>query len=209
MRKLGITQVAIGGLLGLALLAAPANAQRPLILVGGLNMATVEGDDVDEIDSRRGIFFGVGTGLALSPSISVSPFVAYVQRGFESEDGVVEANITYIDVPVFLGVSVPLGETFSLSLSAGPRISFNLGCELEGEGISIDCNEFEEIGSDPESIDFGLIGDVGLGFALSPTMNLGIGAGYDMGMNDVFADIEAKHRAPFFYAALSFLMGGA
>jgi len=207
MRKYGWSQTALAALLGLAVLAGPAAAQRPLIFVGGLNMSNVEGDDADDLDSRTGFFVGVGTGFSLSPTVGISPFVVYTERGFESADGEGSAKITYIDVPVFLGVAVPLGETLSLSLSAGPRVSFNLGCDLEEGDLSVDCADVSELG-EPESIDYGVIGDVGLGFVLSPTLNLGIGAGYDLGLADVFDQFDAKHRSPFFYAALSFIMGG-
>jgi len=210
MRKYGWTQAALAALLGFAAPAGPVEAQRPLIVAGGLTMSTIGGDDVndEEVESRTGFFVAVGTSFALSPTLSISPFVGYTERGWESPDGEAEVKVTYIDVPVMLGLAVPLGETFGLNISAGPRVSFNLGCDFEGEGVSVECDAFEEIGVEPESIDFGVLGDVGLAFQISPTVGLGVGAGYDLGLIDVFEDISATHRGPYFYVGLSFLMGG-
>ncbi len=138
-------------LLGLTLPAAPAEAQFPLTFAAGPVFATISGDDVgDDVESETGFFVAVGTAIPVSgETVALAPFVGYTQRGWKEPDG--EGQLTYIDVPVFLSAGFPLAGTTTFSVSAGPRVSFQLSCEFEESGGgSVDCPEDEE-----KSLDFG------------------------------------------------------
>ena len=134
--------------------------------------------------------------------VALAPFVGYTQRGWKEPDG--EGQLTYIDVPVFLSAGFPLAGTTTFSVSAGPRVSFQLSCEFEESGGgSVDCPEDEE-----KSLDFGLLGDVGLGFELSASRFLAVGVGYDLGLTDIFETTSGKNRGIYVYAGLTVLVGG-
>lgn len=204
MRKYGMIEAVLAILSGLAVFAGAAQAQRPLIIVGGLNFAEIEGDDFGDTDTRTGFRLALGSPFVLSPRLAITPFVAFTERGYDS--GNVSAKITYIELPVVLDVAVPLGETFSLNLSVGPRLGFNVGCQIETVNSSFQCDGLPGVG-DPETIDYGVIGGAGLGLAISPRLDLGIGAGYDVGFADVFTQLDGRHRGPLLYAALTIRSG--
>lgn len=187
-------------LLELTLPAAPAEAQFPLTFAAGPLFATVSGADVE---SETGFFVAVGTAIPVSGgTVALTPFVGYTQRGWKEPDG--EGKLTYIDVPVFLGARFPLAGTTTFNVSAGPRVSFQLSCEFEESGgSSEDCPEDEE-----KSLDFGLLGKVGLRFELSASRFLAVGVSYDLGLTDIFETTSGKNHGIYVYGGLTVLVGG-
>lgn len=174
-----------------ALLAAPTtdlHAQVPLTVVAGPTLMTISSDEF-ETSSTLGFFVGAGASFSLNETVSVSPFLAYVQKGAEFSDGSI-GSYDYIEVPVLFGISLPVGESDrSVQFSAGPEIGFQINCDEDG----FDCTEF----SDHKGTEFGLVASVGL----TVNESLGVGGGTNIGLTDLFDGLNYKTRN--FYLFLS------
>jgi hypothetical protein len=190
----------------LVLAAAPAEAQRPIEFVGGVTFSKPSGDDVSDVDTKSGIFFAVGLPFMVSPAVTVTPYLSYIQRGWKEDDQTV--SFAYLDVPVFFGIGFPLGTSAGLSIGAGPKLAIRLSCEQEmtDSGETADCND---VGNEIKGTDFGVIGGAGIGFQVSPTVGIGAGGAADASLTD-FSDIyAAKHRTFYLFASVSIVLGGA
>lgn len=206
MRRAHLGGAVMAGAMGLLLTAGQAQAQFPLAIVAGPTFANVSTDGFDT-SSRTGFFAGLGTMLSLGETVGVAPYVSFVQKGaqFASDSG--EDVYSYIEIPVLLSVGVPVGETVGLQLSAGPQVAFNIKCNEKVPGQpDYDCKEYNDYNG---STEFGLVGSVGLRFPVGSS-TLGIGAGYDLGLTDVFSDIPGgyKNRAFFIAGSYGVQLGG-
>lgn len=84
----------------LVLMVVGAQAQATFGLKGGLNYATIGGDDTDEVDGRFGYHFGGMASFGLTESVFLQPEVVLSLQGasqnFMSETYF--SNLTYINV---------------------------------------------------------------------------------------------------------------
>ncbi len=191
---------------GLLLAAGRVQAQVPLDIVAGPAFTTVSTDEFDT-SSRTGFFAGIGTMFQVGETFAIRPYVTYVQKGakFASDDG--EDIYGYVEIPVFLSTAFPLSETVDLGVSLGPQLAFNIKCNetVPGEP-DYDCKNYDDYGG---STEFGVVGSVGLQFPVG-TSTLGVGAGFDLGLKDVFKDIQGgyKNRALFLFVGYGLSLGG-
>jgi hypothetical protein len=116
-------------LLVMAVTATTARAQG-ITLKGGLSYGNVSNTGVlpGTVQGRTG--FAAGLSLVSTQRlIGVGVEALYAQRGVESSTGTSSRKLDYIDVPVFLRVSIPMPVTpFAY---AGPQASFELRCRTE------------------------------------------------------------------------------
>ena len=173
-------------------IALPAKAQVKLGVIGGINIANLNGEDEDrtkiDFSSRTG--FGIGGVLDLPMSTNVALHVEpmYLQKGaeFDLSDqdlGTAKATVkaAYLEVPVF--VKVALGSSTARPyLMAGPTIGFNLsstfGLSAAGLNAEMDANPVIK------STDFGL------GFGAGVDIPIGantffVEGRYALGLSDV------------------------
>ena len=190
-------------LLLVGFLAKPAEAQLPLFVAAGPTFTSLSGDGVpDDFGTKTGFFVSVGTAIPIGDGpLAIRPFVGFTKRGGSGEvDEDEHLDLGYIDVPVFVGAGFPIGRGTELNVGAGPRISFQVSCQLEDGDQSEDCEE-------NESLDYGLLGDVGVRYAISPTTSIGVGAGYDLGLAEIFSDVDVKNRGFYIRATASLVVG--
>lgn len=185
-------------LLILVFAPAQAQAQTPIHFVAGPNLGTISSDEFDEAESKIGIFAAVGTSFMLSENVSLSPYVGYVQKGaeFNGED----ASYDYIEIPVLLGTSFPVGETMAWSVFGGPQFGFQINCDEGG----FDCTEF----TNHKGTEFGAILGTGLSFPVSETGALAVSLGADLGLSDLFDELDYKTRTYFLSLQYSTTLGG-
>lgn len=176
-----------------------AAAQQPLHIVGGVNLGNISSDEFSGSSTSVGFFAGVGTSFMLSDQISVSPYVAYVQKGaeFDSET----ASYDYIEIPVFLGVAVPVGESgTTFNVFGGPAIGFQINCDEGG----FDCTEFD----DHKGTEFSVVGGAGLAFPMGESGSLGVSVGADIGLTDLYDTVSYKTRTFWASIGYTFMVGG-
>ena len=157
---------------------------------GGVNFATVTGEDFDSPDSRTSFHVGALVEIPVSDMFSVQAEALYSGKGFdydfEGPDGdKAEFQLDYIDVPVLAKIYITEG----LSIEAGPQVSFLINEEIDynpnSDSGDIDLN-------DAESIDFGLAG----GLSFQTNMGLFATGRYAMGFSDIYKDVDV-HNSTF------------
>jgi len=143
----------------------------------GANFASLNGDDVDDIDGRTSFHVGGVANIGITELFSVQPELIYSSQGFSADDtdGDVSVNLDYINVPIM--ADFELAEGFSLQ--GGPQIGFNISSKIDFDG---DKEDIEDI----QTIDFG----VGIGAQYVLPMNLFFQARYVIGVTNVYEEIE-------------------
>jgi len=208
MRISNLGVALVMAVLGLSLTVDKTQAQFPLSIVAGPTFSNVSTDEFDT-SSKTGFFAGVGTAFPLGESVMLQPYVAYVQKGasFEFSGFNEDDTYSYIEIPVFFSYGVPLGESLSLGLSAGPQVGFVIDCkEAYDDGTAdYDCSEYDNF----KSTEFGLVGAAGLVFPVGGS-TLSVGGAYDYGLTDVFSDVEGgyKNRVFSIFVDYGFSIGG-
>jgi hypothetical protein len=194
----GLTAVA----LGLLLTPGLVQAQFPLNFAAGATFANISTDEF-ETSSKTGFFAAVGTSFALGENLSLQPYVGYVQKGasFGTDGDAGEDTYSYIEIPLFLSLGVPLSESLTLGISAGPQVGFLIDCKESVPGEpDFDCKEYDDYDGD---VEFGLLGSVGLMFPVGSS-TLAVGAGYDRGLTDIFTDIDGGYKNSVFHLFLNY-----
>jgi len=209
VRKL-FSAIAIGAL-GLALAAAPADAQSLKIGVeGGLNLADVslENGADDALESATGYRVGGIVRLGLPGGIfHLQSGVSLSQEGADPAEDATDAagiELDYVEVPLLVGLSIPTGPApITPRIYAGPALAFESDCTLTAEnGISVDaaCDDptLGELTLDTESTDYRLLFGGGVDIPAGPGA-LTVDLRYDLGLRDINATegtdvVEIKNR---------------
>lgn len=156
---------------------------------GGVNFATVTGDDFDSPDSRTSFHVGALAEFPLAEIFSIQVEALYSGQGFKydfqvplGENEEVEYQLDYINVPVLAKVYVMQG----LSLEVGPQFSFKVNEEIDGDPTDdegdVNLNEAEDF-------------EVGLaaGITFETQMGLFATGRYNMGLTEIVKDTDIKN----------------
>ncbi len=134
---------------------------------GGVNFATLNGDDVsDDLDGRTGYHIGAVVQLSIAETFAIQPELLYSAQGADDFD------IDYLNLPIL--AKLKFAKVFSVE--AGPQLGFLVN---EGDGVE-----------DIESFD--LSGAVGAGVEFGPFFGQ---LRYNFGFTDVADEAEAKNSA--------------
>jgi len=186
-------------------------------LMAGVSIASLSGDDTEDLDSRTGFVAGGTLTLPLTALVSFQPELLYAQKGAKASESGFSATIKldYIEVPLLLRVDVPTtGSTVRPHFYAGPAVAFKARCDLEASGSGIDASQScsdaaaEDDGEDVKSVDAGLVLGGGLGFDLG-RQRLNVGARYNLGLLNIAPEGQAttRTRALTIYGSLDFPIG--
>jgi opacity protein-like surface antigen len=209
-------------------IALPASAQVKLGLIGGANLANLNGKDVDgtKFDFSGRTEFGVGGVLdvSLSENISLRFEPMYLQKGGETTvtdpdlgTATFALKAGYLEVPALLKIALGTS-SIQPYLMAGPTIGFNLSSNLEfsAAGISAELDAKEIT----KSTDFGLAFGAGVSFPAGAS-SIFMEGRYNLGLSDiakegtltfmgedlVSGDAEVKTRGVQIMAGISFPLG--
>ncbi|MFD2603198.1 MULTISPECIES: porin family protein [Flavobacterium] len=185
--------LSVGALL---LAGAVTHAQNPngttpsFGVKGGVNFATVTGDDFDSPDSRTSFHVGALVELPLNEMISIQGEALYSGQGFKTDipggllggDEKVEYQLDYINVPVLVKAYVFQG----LSLEAGPQFSFKVNEEFDSDADA-DSGDFDV--NEAKDFEFGLAA----GITFQTQMGLFASGRYNLGLTDIFENSDAKN----------------
>ncbi len=145
----------------------------------GLNLASIAGDDTDDLDGRTAFHVGVVAEIAISDQFSVQPELVYSAQGATtSEEGIdVDINADYINLPIMAKYYVAEG----FSIEVGPQVGFLMSAKAKAEGEEEDLKDFIK------GIDFGA--NLGIGYKLESGLNFG--ARYNLGLSNVNDDEDS------------------
>ncbi len=149
----------------------------------GVNFASINGDDTDELDMRTSFHVGVFSELSYSEKFSLQPELIYSSQGAKmSDEGFdVSIKLSYINLPIIAKYYLTEG----LSLEAGPQFGLLLSAKVESEfdGES----EEEDIKDELNNFDFGI--NFGAGYKLEN--GLSFTARYNYGFSNL-ADSDSE-----------------
>ena len=155
----------------------------------GLNIASIGGDDADQIlegqslDSKTGFAGGLFFTYQFSNMFAIQPEAYYTMKGATySESGAdLTISLDYIEVPILVKFIIPIeGSAIKPSIFAGPSIGFNMTAKskVEFDGESQE-NDFKD---DTKSTEFSLAFGGGVGFPVG-NGELGVDIRYILGMS--------------------------
>lgn len=165
-------------------IAISANAQTEFGITGGLNLASLTGDDADGVESKLGGNFGLLADIWVSPQWSVQPELKYSMQGAQFEvDSDEKLALDYINIPIKLKYAA--SEMFDLY--AGPQVGFNVLSEVRFG------NEEQDL-DNVNNVDFGLV----IGGEYVSYSGFGAGVGYNFGLSDIPEDGEGELKNSVF-----------
>ncbi|RZS93644.1 porin family protein [Aquimarina brevivitae] len=135
---------------------------------GGVNFASLSGDDADGLDGRTGYHIGGVVQFSLAGMFAIQPEVIYSAQGAEFES--FDLNVDYLNVPIL--AKLKFAKVFSVE--AGPQFGFVV-------------NEGDDVG-DIESFD--LSGALGAGVELGSFFGQ---VRYNFGLTDISSDADIKN----------------
>lgn len=179
-----------------AILTSNAQSDSKVVQLGakgGVNFASVTGDDFDSPDSRTSFNAGIVAEVPYSERFSLQAEVFYSGQGFEVEDinlaGVnintnkVEYQLDYIQVPLLAKVYLIEG----LNVYAGPQIGFKVNEEIDYESGDVNVDDTLL----PEAQDFDFSGTVGAGYKFDN--GFFVDARYNYGFSDLVKDTKSHN----------------
>ncbi len=167
---MSVMRVGLGILVLGTLAAGTGRAQdHPITVgvVGGINSATLSGEDTEGSERKIGIALGGYLSFGIHRNLAIETGMLYSQRGAKDTDpgAVLKASIDYLEIPLLLSARMPGEGSVTPFFSAGPalaiktRCSFTVNGTAEGSG----CSSIEdELNIGLKSTDLGLVGSLGV-----------------------------------------------
>lgn len=132
---------------------------------GGLNFASISGNNSKGSDVVTSFNFGVLSEIALSEKFSFQPELMYSGQGYSFNNNTIA--LSYLNIPLMGKYYLTKG----LSLEAGPQIGFLFSAK----------NDKTDVKNSFKTFDFGV--NFGLGYKLDNGLNFG--ARYNLGLSDI------------------------
>ncbi|MFC7357352.1 porin family protein [Jejudonia soesokkakensis] len=145
----------------------------------GVNFASLQGDDADDIEGQTTINIGGIANIGITELLAVQPELVYSRQGFKSDENDITVFLDYLTIPVMADFTIAEG----LSLQGGPQVGININSIIKD-----DETENEEDLDNVEGLDLGM----GIGAQYRLPMGLFFQARYVAGLNNVFEDIEGE-----------------
>ncbi len=203
---------AASAVIGSVQLQAQTPASRARIgVMGGINLATLRGDDVEDAKNRVGLLGGLSYVRNWGGAAGLEMDVLYSAKGAKVVDGSEEFTfkLDYLEIPVLLRYDFPSTSAIRPHLAVGPSFAFRTSCGGEGKSsgtsVSIDCDELQDsFDVKFKSFDLGATVGGGLDFAMGRN-TFTVGARYTLGLVNVADadDSDTKNGAIALFAGIS------
>lgn len=172
--------------------AAKVTPRPSFGVLAGLNISTLSGSDVDGASSRTGFIGGGYAHFRFAGSgIGIEPEILYSMQGAKSTGEDASIKLSYLQIPVLFRYDFPTSSKAQPFFVVGPSIGIKIGCDVSGQGVSVDCDKVNL-----QTTGFDLGGTLGAGVAFKAgKQSVSLGARYTFGTNDVFENnFKAKSR---------------
>lgn len=178
---------------------------------GGINLANLYIDDVNDEKAKWGLHAGIWAKAPIGEFFAIQPELLWSSKGTRlasynnipfTQDGEIRFNLNYVDLPVL--ASLTLGP---VSLQAGPYISYLVNANVKnlredmttGTAVDLDRGDFN-------SVDYGLSGGIALdikGFQLGARYNHGL---REIGKSDLAGQLttNSKNAVAQVFVAIGF-----
>ncbi|MCD9018356.1 porin family protein [Parachryseolinea silvisoli] len=196
MKKLFLTVAAV------ALCTATLFAQISIGAKAGVNLANVNGDDVDEADMRIGFHVGGYLNVAFSDALSLQPELLFNSVGYKTSEEIagddydVTTNLNYLSIPVNLMYSFG-----AFNVHAGPQLGLLMSAKLKSSDV--DELDGEDVKDFYKSSDLGF--NVGIGGNFG---KLNATARYTLGLSNIADDDDADVKNGVIQISLGYKIFG-
>lgn len=159
-------------------------------LKGGVNLASISGDETDEVDGLTSFHAGVLAEILVSERFSIQPELIYSIQGAKAEYSetfqgeIFEENYTmnlnYVNLPILFKYYI----TENLSIEAGPQVGYLISADNEYEWT-----EYGETGSETEdNLEYMNRIDLAAAAGLSYKFDFGVflSARYNAGLSNIY-----------------------
>jgi len=173
---------------------------------GGVNIATMYGDQVDNADVRAGFTGGLFLNYHFTRNWSIQPEVLFSMKGADlgegltGETGGADYELGYLEIPILAKYTFTTSSMVKPYLNLGPQVGFTLYGNSNGQDLNNDQLK------DAEFV-LAAGGGIDLAVASSPSnfvQTVGLDLRYTLGLTDTFdvpGDPEARNQA--FTAAIT------
>ena len=169
-----------------------ANAQIQFGIKAGANFATVSNFE----GSKTMVNFNGGAlvKIPLADALSLQPEVVYSGQGAKFDGG--KLALTYINIPVLVKYSLPVGVFFE----TGPQLGLRMSAKLKVDGQ--DDQDFKDA---TKSTDFSWA--FGAGYMI-PDINLGVDVRYNLGLASINKESgDGSSKNGVFQVGVFYLLG--
>lgn len=195
-------------LLLMAAVSSPALGQSRAGLTLGATASELRGDFIAVSgDSRWGFYGGAFGEAVVGDVLAVNLGVNYAQKGGSGLTGTglldaerVELELNYVELPLLVELTLPLGASWGLMAYGGISGAFNTGCKASlGGGSKESCKDTALGGAKTE---WGIPVGGGLSYTLDNGETVVFEARYTWGQSDVVANADIKNGAWYFLIRL-------
>jgi opacity protein-like surface antigen len=200
MKKLILTAVAA------ACIATSAIAQSPVTfgVRAGLNINTLSGEDVDDMDSKIGFNVGALVGYSFTDMLGLQSGLLFNTRGASSKEDELEMSMSIyeLQVPVFLTGTFALNDDLNIKANVGPTFGFGLSGNVlfQNDGTKMDDYSVDDIYKKEEGADKSMAKRFDLGVAFGAGVEfkkIYLGVGYDLGLTSISNSDDAIKTGSF------------
>ncbi|MCX6640408.1 MAG: outer membrane beta-barrel protein [bacterium] len=165
---------------------------------GGLNLSNIYGSDagLDGLKGKMGLLAGAFITFNLSNRFAIQPEILWTAKGFRQEYSYLDSSInatinvkykwmlSYLEMPVYLKFSFPLGSSADYTLMIGPTVSCLLKPRYELKATAAGYEDYNESGkiNDVVKLDYGLSAATGFDFNLGK-IQLFVNARFSMSLS--------------------------
>ncbi|MDD4858404.1 MAG: porin family protein [Candidatus Krumholzibacteria bacterium] len=150
---------------------------------GGLNIANLTGDDVEDASSKTAVVAGVFFSYDITEIFAVQPELLFSMKGttMDAEEGEENWKTTYLELPLLLKVNLPTEGKIKPMLYAGPAFGLLMSAKVEDEDIK----------DQLKTMDIGIVAGAGVGYQLEKGL-IFAEARYEIGLTGLtdFSDAE-------------------
>ncbi|MDQ8161606.1 MAG: porin family protein [Gemmatimonadota bacterium] len=178
-------------------------------LLGGVNFATLKGDDDEGLKTRTGLLAGATMVKPFRSGIGLEIDALYSMKGAKAEEdgGSLVTKVDYIEVPVMLRYDLSKTGNAAPHFGAGLSLAYQTRCRVEATGggmsASVNCSALEaEQDITFKTFDVGIVAGAGVDFTSGSTTYT-MSARYTVGLTDLTDQANLRNRAFQFFAGVA------
>jgi hypothetical protein len=156
------------------------NAQLSFGGKAGLNLATITGDDVEDLKMKPGLYVGLQVQVPITESFYFQPELVYSMQGAKYDDGEDDGKLKmdYLNIPLLAKYQTGSG----FFVETGPQIGFLLSAKEKFDDEDIDIKEYFK------KTDFSWA--IGLGYKMAN--GFGINGRYNFGLSKIGEEVDGE-----------------
>jgi hypothetical protein len=183
MKKIFLT------LLSVSAISLSSNAQLPITVIAGVNMANAtlkQGSVSPSSSSVTGFHVGLLTDISLGNKLSLMPGLIYSIKGYKISDLDATAKINNLEIPINIAYKLPVPGLF---VYAGPYLGYAISGTTTMGSNSSSIKIGTDSSSDIKPMDMGL--NIGMGYNLPKKFF--VRAQYGMGLTNIMPQGNADN----------------